>query len=80
MDSLDKTKISVIEASYNNIGDSFKDILNTLDKINSKGGDISTLDAMSLQQSSFQYSFNLEMFTKIASKSATAINDVMKAQ
>ncbi|TOG55138.1 type III secretion system inner rod subunit SctI, partial [Vibrio parahaemolyticus] len=43
-------------------------------------GDMSAVDALQLQQDVFRYSMFQEVVSKIASKSATAINEVMKAQ
>ncbi len=53
--------------------------MNNLQKIND-GKTITLQDTLALQQSVFHYSMYQETVTKIASKSATAINDVMKAQ
>lgn len=71
---------SVFEETFDNIGKGFEDILADIEKINADGGQMSASDAMSLQMNTFQYTLYQEVVTKIASKSATAINDVMKAQ
>ncbi|AQS37667.1 EscI/YscI/HrpB family type III secretion system inner rod protein [Shewanella psychropiezotolerans] len=71
---------SVLEDTYNNIGEGFQEIMDDLQKINEGGNTISLQDTLALQQSVFHYSMYQETVTKIASKSATAINDVMKAQ
>lgn len=70
---------SVFEDAFNNIGEGFQEIMNDLQKIND-GKTITLQDTLALQQSVFHYSLYQETVTKIASKSATAINDVMKAQ
>ncbi|MCU8034843.1 MULTISPECIES: type III secretion system inner rod subunit SctI [unclassified Shewanella] len=70
---------SVFEDTFNNIGEGFQEIMNNLQKIND-GKTITLQDTLALQQSVFHYSMYQETVTKIASKSATAINDVMKAQ
>lgn len=72
---------SVLEETYNHIGEGFQQVMDDLAKINQKGSEgISLQDTLALQQSVFHFSFYQETVTKIASKSATAINDVMKAQ
>lgn len=71
-------KPSVLEETFNNVGEGFEDILNTLEQIR-RHGDMSAVDALQLQQDVFRYSMFQEVVTKIASKSATAINEVMKA-
>jgi len=70
---------SVFEDTFNNIGKGFQEIMDNLQKINA-GKTITLQDTLALQQSVFHYSLYQETVTKIASKSATAINDVMKAQ
>ncbi|EOI6449164.1 type III secretion system inner rod subunit SctI [Vibrio parahaemolyticus] len=72
-------KSSVLEETFNNVGEGFEDILNTLEQIRGHG-DMSAVDALQLQQDVFRYSMFQEVVSKIASKSATAINEVMKAQ
>lgn len=72
-------KPSVLEETFNNVGEGFEDILNTLEQIRGHG-DISAVDALRLHQDVFRYSMFQEAVTKIASKSATAINEVMKTQ
>ncbi|EGQ7826067.1 type III secretion system inner rod subunit SctI [Vibrio parahaemolyticus] len=72
-------KPSVLEETFNNVGEGFEDILNTLEQIRGHG-DMSSVDALQLQQDVFRYSMFQEVVSKIASKSATAINEVMKAQ
>ncbi|EIA0835866.1 EscI/YscI/HrpB family type III secretion system inner rod protein [Vibrio parahaemolyticus] len=72
-------KPSVLEETFNNVGEGFEDILNTLEQIRGHG-DMSAVDALGLQQDVFRYSMFQEVVSKIASKSATAINEVMKAQ
>ncbi|ENQ8062069.1 type III secretion system inner rod subunit SctI [Vibrio parahaemolyticus] len=72
-------KPSVLEETFNNVGEGFEDILNTLEQIRGHG-DMSAIDALQLQQDVFRYSMFQEVVSKIASKSATAINEVMKAQ
>ncbi|MGM6658367.1 type III secretion system inner rod subunit SctI [Vibrio parahaemolyticus] len=72
-------KPSVLEETFNNVGQGFEDILNTLEQIRGHG-DMSAVDALQLQQDVFRYSMFQEVVSKIASKSATAINEVMKAQ
>ena len=70
---------SVFEDAFNNIGEGFQEIMDNLQKINDRKT-ITLQDTLALQQSVFHYSMFQETVTKIASKSATAINDVMKAQ
>ncbi|OEA58421.1 EscI/YscI/HrpB family type III secretion system inner rod protein [Vibrio parahaemolyticus] len=72
-------KPSVLEETFNNVGEGFEDILNALEQIRGHG-DMSAVDALQLQQDVFRYSMFQEVVSKIASKSATAINEVMKAQ
>ncbi|EHH2508329.1 type III secretion system inner rod subunit SctI [Vibrio parahaemolyticus] len=72
-------KPSVLEETFNNVGEGFEDILNTLEQVRGHG-DMSAVDALQLQQDVFRYSMFQEVVSKIASKSATAINEVMKAQ
>ncbi|AVI67752.1 EscI/YscI/HrpB family type III secretion system inner rod protein [Shewanella sp. WE21] len=75
--NLEAIQPSVFEDTFNNIGEGFQEIMDDLKKI-SDGASVS--ETLALQQSLFHYSFYQETVTKIASKSATAINDVMKAQ
>lgn len=70
---------NVIETTFNNIGDGFKGILDSLEKINQKGT-MDVKDTLKLQHSLFQFNLYQETVTKIASKSANAINEVMKSQ
>ncbi|MCX8858520.1 type III secretion system inner rod subunit SctI [Vibrio parahaemolyticus] len=72
-------KPSVLEETFNNVGEGFEDILNTLEQIRGHD-DMSAVGALQLQQDVFRYSMFQEVVSKIASKSATAINEVMKAQ
>lgn len=76
--SIDAPKPSVLEKTYNSVGESFEQILATIDAIQSGG--MSAADALRLQQEVFHYSIYQETVTKIAAKAATAINEVMKAQ
>jgi hypothetical protein len=71
---------NIISESFDNVGKSFQQILNDLEAVNRSEGGLSAVDALSLQQSLFQYSFYQETVTKIASKAANSINEVMKAQ
>ncbi|MCO4174543.1 hypothetical protein K8D10_22635 [Aeromonas veronii] len=71
---------SVLEDTFNNIGEGFQEILDYLDKANVNGKTLTVQDTISLQQSVFHYTMYQETVTKIASKSASAINEVMKAQ
>ncbi|EKT64601.1 hypothetical protein [Providencia burhodogranariea] len=71
---------SIAKETYQNVGEGFKEILNVLDEVNASGGSVTVSDTFALQQAVFQYSMYQEMITKIASKSANAINEVMKAQ
>lgn len=71
---------SVLEDTFNNIGKGFQEILDSLDKANVNGKTLTVQDTLSLQQSVFHYTMYQETVTKIASKSANAINEVMKAQ
>ncbi|GHW72564.1 EscI/YscI/HrpB family type III secretion system inner rod protein [Vibrio cholerae] len=71
---------SIIEKTYNSVGDSFEQILATIDSIQSSGGGMSAVDALRLQQEVFHYSIYQETVSKIAAKAANATNEVMKAQ
>ncbi|AGB12620.1 EscI/YscI/HrpB family type III secretion system inner rod protein [Vibrio parahaemolyticus] len=77
LQGVDVTQPSVMEKTYNNVGESFEQILATIDSI---GDGMSAVDALRLQQEVFHYSIYQETVTKIASKAATAVNEVMKAQ
>ncbi len=77
--SIDVTQPSVMEKTYNSVGESFEQILATIDSIESSGG-MSAVDALRLQQEVFHYSIYQETVSKIAAKAANAINEVMKAQ
>ncbi|MGY6455090.1 type III secretion system inner rod subunit SctI [Vibrio parahaemolyticus] len=79
LQGIQAVKPSVLEETFNNVGEGFEDILNTLEQIRGHG-DMSAVDALQLQQDVFRYSMFQEVVSKIASKSATAINEVMKAQ
>lgn len=75
-----ETQPSIIEKTYNSVGDSFEQILATIDSIQSSGGGMSAVDAFRLQQEVFHYSIYQETVSKIAVKAANATNEVMKAQ
>ncbi|HHL2502283.1 TPA: EscI/YscI/HrpB family type III secretion system inner rod protein [Yersinia enterocolitica] len=77
---IESNQVSILENTYNNIGEGFKDMMEVLNDVNSRGGDITVTDTFSLQQAIFNFTMHQEIVTKIASKSAAAINDVMKAQ
>ncbi|WP_341663624.1 EscI/YscI/HrpB family type III secretion system inner rod protein [Vibrio sp.] len=77
---IEQIQPSVLEDTFNNIGEGFQEILDNLDQINASQGAITVQDTFALQQSVFHYSLYQETVTKIASKSANAINEVMKAQ
>ncbi|MEZ9201584.1 EscI/YscI/HrpB family type III secretion system inner rod protein [Vibrio splendidus] len=76
---IEQIQPSVMEETFNNVGDGFQEILNQMDKINTNQT-ITTVDTLALQQSMFHYTMFQEIVTKVASKSASAINEVMKAQ
>lgn len=76
---IEKIQPSVMEETFNNVGEGFQEILNQVDKINTNQS-ITTVDTLALQQSMFHYTMFQEIVTKVASKSANAINEVMKAQ
>ncbi|MDH5928705.1 EscI/YscI/HrpB family type III secretion system inner rod protein [Vibrio lentus] len=76
---IEQIQPSVMEETFNNVGDGFQEILNQMDKINTNQS-ITTVDTLALQQSMFHYTMFQEIVTKVASKSASAINEVMKAQ
>lgn len=80
LENISGVESSIVKETYQNVGEGFKEILNVLDEVNASGGDITVSDTFALQQAVFQYSMYQEMITKIASKSANAINEVMKAQ
>lgn len=71
---------SVLEDTFNNIGQGFQEILDALDKASANGQTLTVQDTLALQQSVFHYTMFQETVTKIASKSANAINEVAKAQ
>ncbi|MCX8809088.1 EscI/YscI/HrpB family type III secretion system inner rod protein [Vibrio parahaemolyticus] len=77
LQGVDVTQPSVMEKTYHTVGESFEQILATIDSI---GDGMSAVDALRLQQEVFHYSIYQETVTKIASKAATAVNEVMKAQ
>lgn len=77
---IEQIQPSVLEDTFNNIGEGFQEILDNLDKINANQDAMTVQDTFALQQSVFHYSLYQETVTKIASKSANAINEVMKAQ
>jgi phosphotransferase system IIA component len=76
---IEQIQPSVMEETFNNVGEGFQEILNQMDKINTNQS-ITTVDTLALQQSMFHYTMFQEIVTKVASKSASAINEVMKAQ
>ena len=76
---IEQIQPSVMEETFNNVGDGFQEILNQMDKINTNQT-ITTVDTLALQQSMFHYTMFQEIVTKVASKSASAIDEVMKAQ
>lgn len=80
LNSVNGIESSILKDSYQNVGEGFKEILSSLDNINASEGGITVADTLALQQAVFQYSMYQEMISKIASKSANAINEVMKAQ
>ncbi|WP_394201546.1 EscI/YscI/HrpB family type III secretion system inner rod protein [Shewanella waksmanii] len=73
-------RMSVFEETYNNIGEGFQEIYQALEKINERGGGVSVQDTLALNHAIFQYGMYQEVVTKLATKSATAVNDVMKSQ
>ncbi|WP_336934422.1 EscI/YscI/HrpB family type III secretion system inner rod protein [Vibrio cholerae] len=75
-----ETQPSIIEKIYNSVGDSFEQILATIDSIQSSGGGMSAVDTLRLQQEVFHYAVYQETVSKIAAKAANATNEVMKAQ
>ncbi|MBW5817946.1 EscI/YscI/HrpB family type III secretion system inner rod protein [Yersinia enterocolitica] len=77
---IENSQVSILENTVNNIGEGFKEIMEVLNDVNSKGGNITVIDTLSLQQAMFKFTMHQEIVTKIASKSVSAINDVMKAQ
>ena len=76
---IEQIQPSVMEETFNNVGEGFQEILNQMDKINTNQS-ITTVDTLALQQSMFHYTMFQEIVTKVASKSASAINEVMTAQ
>ncbi|CAQ85551.1 MULTISPECIES: hypothetical protein [Photorhabdus] len=78
--SIRNEQATIFEKTYNNVGEGFKEIFDVLNQVNASGGHITVTDTFALQQAVFQFSMYQEMVTKVASKSATAVNDVMKAQ
>ncbi|MDR5014420.1 MULTISPECIES: EscI/YscI/HrpB family type III secretion system inner rod protein [Aeromonas] len=77
--AIEQVQPSVMEETFNNIGEGFQEILDQMDRINTNQS-ITTVDTLALQQSMFHYTMFQEIVTKVASKSANAINEVMKAQ
>ncbi|EJL6267958.1 EscI/YscI/HrpB family type III secretion system inner rod protein [Vibrio cholerae] len=78
--NVEQIQPSVLEDTFNNIGKGFQEILDSLDKANANGQALTVQDTLSLQQSVFYYTMYQETVTRIASKSANAINEVTKAQ
>ncbi|ENM3804006.1 EscI/YscI/HrpB family type III secretion system inner rod protein [Vibrio cholerae] len=78
--NIEQIQPSVFEDTFNNIGKGFQEILDSLDKANANGQALTVQDTLSLQQSVFYYTMYQETVTRIASKSANAINEVTKAQ
>ena len=76
---IEQIQPSIMEETFNNVGKGFQEVLDNLERINSRQA-ISAGDSLAIQQSLFHYNMYQETVTKIASKSANAINEVMKAQ
>lgn len=70
---------SFMKQTFDKVGDGFQEILEQVDRVYSKKS-VSTVDALALQQSMFHYALYQEIVTKITSKSANAVNEVIKAQ
>ncbi|MCF5857715.1 hypothetical protein [Aeromonas veronii] len=77
--AIEQVQPSVMEETFNNVGEGFQEVLDQMDRINTNQS-IKTVDTLALQQSMFHYTMFQEIVTKVASKSANAINEVMKAQ
>ncbi|WP_318452419.1 EscI/YscI/HrpB family type III secretion system inner rod protein [Photobacterium leiognathi] len=71
---------SIVKETFNHVGEGFERIIDSLDRINEGDGNITIQDTLSLQKEVFEYTMYQEMITKIASKSANSINEVMKSQ
>ncbi|RTZ16936.1 EscI/YscI/HrpB family type III secretion system inner rod protein [Vibrio aquaticus] len=69
-----------METTVNNVGSGFEDIMAAVKQAQAAKGEFSMADTLAIQQSVFHYTIYQETVSKIASKSANAINDVMKAQ
>ncbi len=63
---IEQIQPSVMEETFNNVGDGFQEILNQMDKINTNQS-ITTVDTLALQQSMFHYTMFQEIVTKVAS-------------
>ncbi|AMF96280.1 MULTISPECIES: hypothetical protein [Vibrio harveyi group] len=76
---IEQIQPSVVEDTFNKVGEGFQDILEQMERINNNKS-ITAADTLVLQQSVFHYTMFQEIVTKLTSKSANAINEVMKAQ
>lgn len=77
---LDAQVPSVLEQTVEGVGDSFQKMMDSIDQINDPTRQMNFSDVFEIQQAAFEYGFYQEAVSKIISKGATAINEVMKAQ
>ncbi|MCY4473071.1 MAG: hypothetical protein OXC07_09700 [Kistimonas sp.] len=70
---------SVLGRAVNNVGTSFEEIMDGMARMAEKGS-LTTGEALHMQAKFHHYTMYQEMVTRVASKSANAVNDVMKAQ
>ncbi len=71
---------SVMDETVNGVGDSFQKLMDGIDQLNDPTRQMNFQDVFAIQQAAFEYGFYQEAVSKIISKGATAINEVMKAQ
>ena len=71
---------SMLEKTYSQVGESFEDVMYQMEQIEARGGEMTATDAMKLHSSLFKYTMYQELVSKVASKAAGAVNEVMKAQ
>lgn len=77
---LDAQVPSVLEQTAEGVGDSFQKMMDGIDQLNDPTRQMNFSDVLEIQQAAFEYGFYQEAVSKIISKGATAINEVMKAQ
>lgn len=79
LDGLAGANASVMGRAFNSMGASFEDIMRSVDQLSAQGT-ITAGEALNMQAKFHHFTMYQELVTRVASKSANAINDVMKAQ